>query len=140
MATVSEISQESFQNAQRLENVQHFHIDFAGDELVEEDMSTFTVVDNDQQRIRELQNEVVRLRNEAEISKLKVRARRFRAKADATTFAESFFAITEGASASRKRTVFDDDETTKSVTIFHKSLKSDKLKNYKELFEKEHRH
>ena len=140
MTTVSEIFQESSQNAQRSENVQHFHTDPVDDELVEEDMSISTVVDNDQQRIRELQNEVVRFRNEAEASKLKARARRFRAKIDATTFAESFSAITEGVSASRERTVFDDGETAESVTIFHKSLKSDKLKNYKELFEKEHRH
>ena len=35
-----------------------------------------------------------------------------------------------------KKNVFDDDKTTKSVTIFHKLLKFDKLKNYKKLFEK----
>ena len=140
MATVSETPQESPQNAQRLENVQHPHTDPAGDELVEEDMSTSTVVGNDQQRIRELQDEVVRLRNEAEASKLEVRARRLRAGADATTFAESFSATTEGASASRERTVSDGGETAEPVTIFHKSLKPDKLKDYKGLSEGEHRH
>ena len=103
-------------------------------------MSTFTVVDNDQQRIRKLQNEVIRLRNETKISKLKIRIKRFRAKVDATTFAESFFVIIKNVSASRKKIVFDDDETTKSMTIFHKSLKFNKLKNYKEFFEKKHRH
>ena len=32
--------------------------------------------------------------------------------------------------------MFDNDKTTKSITIFHKSLKFNKLKNYKKLFEK----
>ena len=103
-------------------------------------MSIFTIVNNDQQRIRKLQNEVIRLRNETKVSKLKIRTRRLRAEIDATTFAESFFVITKDVSASRKRIVFNDDETTRSMTIFHKSLKFDKLKNYKKLFEKKHRH
>ena len=83
---------------------------------------------------------MIRLRNETKVSKLKTQMKRLRAKADATIFAESFSVITKNVNASRKKTVFDDDETTKLVTIFHKSLKSDKLKNYKKFFEKKHRH
>ena len=72
MITVSKKFQKSFQNAQRFENVQHFHIDFVDDELIKKNMSIFTIVDNDQQRIRKLQNEIIQLRNEAKISKLKI--------------------------------------------------------------------
>ena len=103
-------------------------------------MNTTTVVDNDQQRIRKLQNEIIQFRNEAKVSKLKIRARQFRAEVDATTFVKSFFVITKGVSASRKKFMFDDDAMTKSIVIFHKSFKFDKLKNYKSLFEKKHRH
>ena len=40
-------------------------------------MNTITIVDNDQQRIRNLQNEIIRFRNETKISKLKIRTKRF---------------------------------------------------------------
>ena len=136
MTTVSKISQKSFQNAQRFQNVQHFHIDFVDDELIKKNMNIFTVVDNNQQRIRKLQNEIIQLRNKTKISKLKVRTKRFRAKINATTFAESFFVITKSVNASRKKIVFDDDAITKSIVIFYKSLKFNKLKNYKNFFEK----
>ena len=54
MITVSKKFQKSFQNAQRFENIKHFHIDFVDDELIKKNMSIFTIVDNDQQRIRKL--------------------------------------------------------------------------------------
>ena len=103
-------------------------------------MSTITVVDNNQQQIRELQNEITQLRNETKISKLKIWAKQFRAEVDVTTFVESFFVITKNVSASRKKFMFDNDAITKSIVIFHKLFKFDKLKNYKSFFEKKHRH
>ena len=82
---------------------------------------------------------MTQFRNKTKVSKLKVRAKRFRAKIDATTFVEWFFVITKNVSASREKFMFNDDTTTKSIAIF-KSLKFDKLKNYKNFFEKKHRH
>ena len=35
-------------------------------------MNTITIVDNDQQRIRKLQNEIIQFRNKTKISKLKI--------------------------------------------------------------------
>ena len=103
---------------------------------MKKNMSTATVVDNDQQRIRELQNEITQLRNERKVSKLKVRTKQLRREINATTFVESFFVITKNVSASRSKFMFDDDTTTKSIVIFHKLLKFNKLKNYKSFFKK----
>ena len=36
--------------------------------------------------------------------------------------------------------MFNDDVIIKSIVIFHKLFKFDKLKNYKFFFEKKHRH
>ena len=99
-------------------------------------MSTFTIVDNNQQRIRKLQNEIIQFRNETKISKLKIRTKRFRAKIDATIFVKSFFVITKNVSASRKKNIFNNDAITKSIIIFYKLFKFNKLKNYKNFFEK----
>ena len=79
---------------------------------------------------------MIQFRNETKVSKLKIRAKRFRAKIDATTFVESFFVITKNVNASRKKIVFDNDTMTKSIVIFHKLFKFDKLKNYKNFFSK----
>ena len=79
---------------------------------------------------------MIRLRNETKISKLKIRAKRFRVEINATTFVKSFFVITKYVDALRKKIMFDNNAITKSIVIFHKSLKFDKLKNYKFFFEK----
>ena len=93
-------------------------------------MNTITIVDNDQQRIRKLQNKLIQFRNKTKILKLKIRTKRFRDEVDVTTIVESFFVFTKNVNASRKKFIFDNDTTTKSIIIF-KSLKFDKLKNYK---------
>ena len=46
------------------------------------------------------------------------------------------FLLSQKTSTRYKKNMFDNDKTTKSITIFHKSLKFNKLKNYKKLFEK----
>ena len=99
-------------------------------------MSTTTIVDNNQQQIRKLQNEIIQLRNETKISKLKIRTKQFCVEIDATTFVKLFFVITKNVNASQKKFMFDNDAITKSTVIFHKSFKFDKLKNYKKFFEK----
>ena len=129
----------TFQNS-NFENNQRFNIEIDDDELTKENVDTNIVVDNNQQRIRNLQKKIAKFRNETKVSKLKVRAKRFRVEVNATTIVESFFVITKSVNASRKKNVFDNDKTTKSMIIFHKSLKSDKLKNYKKIFEKKHRY
>ena len=130
MTIVLKIFQKNFQNVQRRENVQHFHIDFVDDELIKKNINIIIIVDNDQQRIRKLQNEIIQLRNKTKISKLKIRTKRFRDEINATTIVKSFFVFIKNVNASRKKFIFDNDTTTKSIIIF-KSLKFDKLKNYK---------
>ena len=103
-------------------------------------MNIVTIVDNNQQRIRELQNEVIQFRNETKTSKLKIWTKQFRVEVDVTTFVKSFFVITKNVNASQNKFMFDDDAITKSIVIFHKSLKFDKLKNYNFFFEKKHRY
>ena len=132
--------QNNFQNVQRFKNVLYFNIDFVDDELIKKNINTFTIVDNDQQRIRKLQNEIIQLRNETEISKLKIRTKQFRVEIDATTFVKLFFVITKNVNASQKKFMFDDDAMTKSIVIFHKLFKFNKLKNYKKFFKKKYRH
>ena len=104
--------------------------------MIKKNINTATIVDNNQQRIRELQNEITQFRNETKISKLKIRTKQFRVEIDATIFVKSFFVITKSVNASRKKFMFDDNAITKSIMIFHKSFKFDKLKNYKNFFEK----
>ena len=131
--------QKNFRNS-NFENNQRFNIEINDDELTKKNVDTNIVVDNNQQRIRNLQKEIAKLRNETKISKLKIRAKRFRVEIDATTIIKSFFVITKNVNASRKKNMFNNDATTKLMTIFHKSFKFDKLKNYKEFFKKKHRH
>ena len=104
--------------------------------MIKKNINTITVVDNNQQRIRKLQNEIIQFRNETKISKLKIRTKQFCVKVDATTFVKSFFIITKNVNALRKKFMFDDDAMTKSIIIFYKLFKFDKLKNYKKNFEK----
>ena len=132
---IQEISQDN-----NFENNQRFNIEIDDDELTKKNVDTNIVVDNNQQRIRNLQKKIAKLRNETKISKLKIRTKRFRVEVDATTIVKSFFVITKNVNVLQKKNMFDDDMTTKSMTIFHKSFKSDKLKNYKKIFEKKHRH
>ena len=56
MTIVSKKIQKSFQNVQRFKNVLYFNINFVDDELIKKNMNIITIVDNDQQRIRKLQN------------------------------------------------------------------------------------
>ena len=82
---------------------------------------------------------MIQFHNETKISKLKIRTKRFRDEIDGTTIVKSFFVFTKNVNASRKKFMFDNDTTTKSIMIF-KSLKFNKLKNYKIFFEKKHKH
>ena len=94
--------QKTFQDSNSESN-QRFNIEIDGDELTKKNVDTSTVADNNQQRIRDLQKEIAKLRNETKTSKLKIRAKRLRAEVDATTIVESFFVITKSVSASRKK-------------------------------------
>ena len=98
MTTIQKILQNS-----SFENSQRFNIEIDDDELAKKNVDTNIVVNNNQQRIRDLQKEIAKLRNETKISKLKIRTKRFRVEIDATIIVESFFVITKNVNASRKK-------------------------------------
>ena len=75
MTIVSKKFQKKIQNVQRFENVLYFNTDFVDDKLIKKNMNTIIIVDNNQQRIRKLQNEIIQFRNETKISKLKIRTK-----------------------------------------------------------------
>ena len=56
------IIQKKFQKI--FQNVQRFHIDVDDDELTKKNMKTIIIINNNQQRIRNLQNEIIQFRNE----------------------------------------------------------------------------
>ena len=105
---------------------------------VVDETSTEEVVNN-KQRIQIFEIELIKLRAQARIVKLKVEVNRLRFDVNTTTIAESFFVFAKNVNVSQNRNANSESTTNEhEIYLQLKFLKFEKLSFYKDFFEEKH--